>query len=217
LATAWVADPPSEEVLAAGALLLDVRGELHRRTGRDRLLLQEQPGIAEALGLGDFDVLARAVADAGRTVAYAWNTAWYRASRAIKPRRFGGRKVVRRGLSEGVVEHDGEVTLAVAADPANDPVLVLRAARAAAIADLPLSPHTLQRLASESAPLPVPWPLEAREAFVGLLAAGPPAVAVVEALDHAGILTCAAGPSTTRTTASPSTGTSSKLQPMPRR
>ena len=147
LATAWVADPPSDEVLAAGAVLLDVRGELHRRTGRDRLLLQEQPGIAEALGLPDFDVLARAVADAGRTVAYAWNTAWYRASRSIKPRRWGGRKVVRRGLDEGVVEHDGEVTLAVAADPQTDPVLVLRAARAAAVADLPLAPHTLQRLA----------------------------------------------------------------------
>ncbi len=188
LATAWVADPPSEEVLAAGALLLDVRGELHRRTGRDKLLLQEQPAMAEALGIAGFDELARSVADAGRTVAYAWNTAWYRASRSIKPRRWGGRKVVRRGLSEGVVEHDGEVTLAVAADPATDPVLVLRAARAAATADLPLSPHTLARLATESAPMPVPWPREAREAFVGLLAAGPPAVAVVEALDHAGIL-----------------------------
>ncbi len=188
LASAWVADPPSAEVLAAGEVLLDVRGELHRRTGRDRLLLQEQPAIAEALGMDEFEVLARNVADAGRTVAYAWNTAWYRASRSIKPRRWGGRKVVRRGLDEGVVEHDGEVTLAVAADPATDPVLVLRAARAAAVADLPLAPHTLARLAAESAPMPVPWPREAREAFVGLLAAGPPAVAVVEALDHAGIL-----------------------------
>ena len=188
LATAWVADPPSDEVLAAGVVLLDVRGELHRRTGRDRLLLQEQPAIADALGLPDFDVLARNVADAGRTVAYSWNTAWYRASRSIKPRRWGGRKVVRRGLDEGVVEHDGEVTLAVAADPATDPVLVLRAARAAAVADIRMTPHTLERLATESAPMPVPWPQEAREAFVGMLAAGPPAVAVVEALDHAGIL-----------------------------
>jgi [protein-PII] uridylyltransferase len=188
LATAWVADPPSPEVLTAGTVLLDVRGELHRRTGRDRLLLQEQPAVAEALGLPDADVLARSVADAGRTIAYAWNTAWYRASRSIKPRRWGGRKVVRRGLDEGVVEHDGEVTLAVSANPADDPVLVLRAARAAAVADIPMTPHTLERLATESAPMPVPWPQEAREAFAGMLAAGPPAVAVVEALDHAGIL-----------------------------
>ena len=189
LATAWVADPPSPAVLEAAQVLLDVRGELHRRTGRDRLLLQEQTGVAEALGMPDSIVLARAVADAGRTIAYAWNTAWYRTSRSIKPpRRWGGRRIVRRGLDEGVVEHDGEVTLAVAANPATDPTLVLRVARAAAVADLPITPHTLLRLATESAPLPVPWPFEARDAFVGMLAAGRPAVAVVEALDHAGIL-----------------------------
>ena len=181
-------DPPGPDVLAAKDVLLDVRGELHRRTNRDRLLLQEQPGVAEALGMADADALALAVAEAGRQIAYAWSTAWYRASRAIKPRRWGGRRVVRRGLDEGVVEHDGEITLAVAAKPADDPVLVLRAARAAAVADLPMTPHTLERLATESAPMPVPWPPEAREAFVGLLAAGRPAVAVVEALDHAGIL-----------------------------
>ncbi len=188
LAAAWVADPPGPEVLDAARVLLDVRGELHRRTSRDRLLLQEQPGVAEALGMDDATALARAVADAGRTIAYAWSTTWYRASRSIRPRRWGGRKVVRRGLEEGVVEHDGEVTLALAAKPADDPGLVLRAARAAAVADLPLSPHTLQRLRDESAPLPVPWPDEAREAFVGMLAAGRPAVAVLEALDQAGIL-----------------------------
>jgi [protein-PII] uridylyltransferase len=188
LATAWVADPPSEEVMEAGRVLLDVRGELHRRINRDRLLLQEQQGIADALDYKDAVALARSVAEAGRTIAYAWNTNWYRVSRGLKPRRWGGRRVVRRGLAEGVVEHDGEVTLAVAAKPATDPVLVLRAAQAAAVADIPFTPHTLERLRTESAPMPIPWPADAREAFVGMLAAGRPAVAVVEALDHAGIL-----------------------------
>ncbi len=187
LATAWVADLPAQDVVDAGTVLLDVRGELHRRTGRDRLLLQEQPAVADALGYVDAVALARAVAEAGRTISYAWSTAWYRASRSIKPRRWGGRRVVRRGLDEGVVEHDGEVTLAVAAKPADDPVLVLRAARAAAVADIPFAPHTLERLYNECPPLPSPWPPEAREALVGMLAAGRPAVAVVEALDHAGI------------------------------
>ncbi|MCW2545699.1 MAG: UTP-GlnB [Mycobacterium sp.] len=189
LATAWVADPPRPEVLEAGRVLLDARGELHRRTGRDRLLLQEQQGVADALGYTDAVALARAVAEAGRTVAYAWSTNWYRVARGLKPKRWGGnRRVVRRGLEEGVVEHDGEVTLAVAAKPESDPVLVLRAARAAAVADVPFAPHTLERLANESAPLPIPWPDEAREAFVGMLAAGRPAISVLEALDHSGIL-----------------------------
>ena len=189
LATAWVADPPRPEVLEAGRVLLDARGELHRRSGRDRLLLQEQQAVADALGYEDAVALARAVAEAGRTVSYAWSTNWYRVNRGLKPKRWGSRtKVVRRGLDEGVVEHDGEITLAVAAKPASDPVLVLRAARAAAVADVPFAPHTLERLANESAPLPIPWPDDAREAFVGMLAAGRPAIAVVEALDHAGIL-----------------------------
>ncbi len=41
-----------EALAAAGDLLLAVRVELHRRTGRpsDRLVLQEQDGVAEALG-----------------------------------------------------------------------------------------------------------------------------------------------------------------------
>ena len=49
LAAAQVVDPPAEPVRRAAEVLLDVRGELHRRTavaGRrvaDRLLLQQQP------------------------------------------------------------------------------------------------------------------------------------------------------------------------------
>ncbi|HZB49639.1 MAG TPA: ACT domain-containing protein, partial [Mycobacteriales bacterium] len=74
------------------------------------------------------------------------------------------------------------------ADPWADPVLLLRAATAAARAGLPLAPHALDRLATESAPLPTPWPAGARDAFVDLLGTGPAAVPVLEALDQAGLL-----------------------------
>jgi [protein-PII] uridylyltransferase len=87
-----------------------------------------------------------------------------------------------------VVEQGGEVVLARDADPWADPVLVLRAAGAAARADLPLAPHALDRLATESAPVPAPWPADAREAFVDLLGTGHRAVPVLEALDRAGLL-----------------------------
>jgi [protein-PII] uridylyltransferase len=80
------------------------------------------------------------------------------------------------------------VVLARDADPWTDPVLMLRAATAAARSGLPLSPHALDRLATESARLPTPWPAGARDAFVDLLGTGRPAVPVLEALDQAGLL-----------------------------
>jgi [protein-PII] uridylyltransferase len=86
-------------------------------------------------------------------------------------------------LADGLVEQDGEVVLARPAEPAADPVLVLRAAAAAAEAGLPLAPRTLARL-GECPPLPVPWPAAARDALAMLLGTGQAAVAVWEALDQ---------------------------------
>jgi [protein-PII] uridylyltransferase len=197
VAAAQVADPPSERVRAAAEVLLDVRGELHRRTssgGRrvvDRLLLQEQDAVAAALGYADADELMAGVSGAARTVAFASDTTWRRI-RPAPPRRLLGRRAApvprRRPLAEDVVEQDGEVVLARDADPSRDAGLVLRAAAAAARADLPVAPHTLVRLA-DCPPLPVPWPRAALDDLVGVLAAGPAAVHVVEALDQAGLLT----------------------------
>jgi [protein-PII] uridylyltransferase len=196
LAAAQVADPPGPAVQQALWVLLDVRGELHRRTagaGRrvvDRLLLQEQDAVAAALAYDDADALMAAVSAAGRAISYASDTTW----RRIRPparRRLLGRRVAappRRPLADDVVEQDGEVVLARDATPSTDPALVLRVAAAAARADLPVAPHTLTRLAAECPPLPVPWPRPALDALVQLLAAGPPCVPVVEALDQAGLL-----------------------------
>ena len=198
VAAAQVADPPDAPVREALEVLLDVRGELHRRTvgaGRrvvDRLLLQEQDAVAAALSYADADALMAAVSSAGRTIAYASDTTWRRVRPAPARRRLLGRRAapqaVRRPLADVVVEQDGEVVLARDATPGSDPVLPLRVAQAAAWADLPIAPHALHRLVDECPPLPVPWPRPALDALVGLLAAGPPAVQVLEALDQAGLL-----------------------------
>lgn len=92
-------------------------------------------------------------------------------------------------LAEGVVEQEGEAVLAMAAKPDRDPVLPLRAAAAAAQADLPLSLHAVRRLAAASRPLPVPWPAEAREQLLTLLGAGESTVPVWEALEAEGLVT----------------------------
>ncbi|WSN31769.1 [protein-PII] uridylyltransferase [Streptomyces uncialis] len=204
VAASWLADAPRAGLADARRTLLDVRDALHLTTGRatDRLALQEQDQVAAALGLLDADTLLRQVYEAARVIAYAGDVTWREVgrvlrSRAARPRLRavlgGGRAAraaaVRSPLAEGVVEQDGEAGLARGARPERDPVLPLRAAAAAAQAGLPLSPYAVRHLAATAAPLPAPWPAEAREQFVTLLGAGRATVEVWEALEAEGLIT----------------------------
>ncbi|MFJ6611913.1 [protein-PII] uridylyltransferase [Streptomyces sp. NPDC091289] len=205
VAASWVADAPREGLAEARRVLLDARDALHLTTGRatDRLALQEQDQVAEALGLLDADVLLRKVYEAARTVSYATDVTWREVNRVLRARSVrpklramlsGGRVSAkpapeRTPLADGVVDADGEVVLARAARPERDPVLTLRAAAAAAEAGLPLSRHLVRHLATTARPLPVPWPPEAREELVTLLGAGEATVGVWEALEAEGIIT----------------------------
>jgi len=193
VAAAWVAPAPGPRVRTAYEQILGARHALHEVTGRrlDRLVLEEQDEVARALGLLDGDVLLRMLAGAARTVAYAADHAFRQADRLAgrRPgRRLRRRPAERRPLADGVVEQDGEVVLARAADPPADPALILRAAAAAAQAGLPLAPRTLDRM-TECPPLPVPWPAAARDGLLSLLGAGQAAVSVWEALDTEGLVT----------------------------
>jgi [protein-PII] uridylyltransferase len=191
MAAAWVAPGPGLRVRGAYETILDIRHALHEVTGRgaDRLVFQEQDEVAKVAGLLDGDALLRVLAGAARTVTYAADHAFRQAARSLGHGPSRGRaRAERRPLADGLVEQDGEVVLARSADPEADPVLVLRAAAAAAQAGLPLAPRTLDRLAC-CPPLPVPWPAEARDAFIALLGAGQPAVGVWEALDQEDLVT----------------------------
>lgn len=204
VAASWVADAPREGLAEARRTLLDTRDALHLTTGRatDRLALQEQDQVAQALGLLDADTLLRKVYEAARTVSYATDVTWREVNRVLRARSVRpklramlsgglGSKAApeRTPLADGVVDADGEVVLARAARPERDPVLPLRAAAAAAEAGLPLSRHLVRHLASTAQPLPVPWPPEAREELVTLLGAGEATVGVWEALEAEGIIT----------------------------
>ncbi|MFJ1892304.1 [protein-PII] uridylyltransferase [Streptomyces sp. NPDC088170] len=202
VAASWIADAPREGLAEARRVLLDARDALHLTTGRatDRLALQEQDQVAAELGLLDADALLRQVYEAARTLSYATDVTWREVDRVLRARSVrprlramlgGGRTAApeRSPLAEGVVEADGEVVLARTARPERDPVLVLRAAAAAAQSDLPLSRHVVRRLATAAPPLPVPWPAEAREELVTLLGAGEATVPVWEALEAEGLIT----------------------------
>ena len=91
-------------------------------------------------------------------------------------------------IAPGVAVSYEEVVLDRGAKPAEDPLLLLRAATEAAERDLVLAPTTAARLVRESPPLPDPWPAGARDLFVRLLAAGPGLLGVWETLDETGAL-----------------------------
>ena len=180
----------SAGLVAAAETLLAVRVELHRLTGQraDRLLLELQDDVAAALDLADADVLMAEVAAAARTIAWTGEGAARRTRRAARrrgPLRALGNLRCRE-VAPGLVLDDGRLELTAEAD-LGDPLLVLRCARVAAEHDAYLQRGSLERLADNALPLPVPWPDKAREMFVALLAAGPSAIPVIEDLDHVGL------------------------------
>jgi [protein-PII] uridylyltransferase len=169
-------------------VLLAARVELHRRTGRrgDRLVLEEQDGVAESLGRPDADTLMRDVARAARMIAWRSDDAWARIDSSLAGP-LG--RLVRRDqvLGGGLVLREGEVHLSADAPVGSDPTLVLRAAAAAAGAGTRLHRSALERLAAEAVLPEGTWPPRLRDAFVELLLAGPAAIELIEALDQAGL------------------------------
>ncbi|MGQ0744778.1 MAG: [protein-PII] uridylyltransferase [Acidimicrobiales bacterium] len=174
----------------ARSLFTGVRVELHRRTGKtsNRLVLQEQDPVAEALGYVDADALMAAVAETARAVAWIADEYWDQvaAAEAAAPGRRSG--APDGPLAPGVVLADGRVELAEGTDPSGDTEIILRVAAAAAAGGFRLGRRCLDRLAAEAPGPGDPWSGEANRLMVQLLDAGRPALAVLEALDQVGLL-----------------------------
>ena len=173
---------------AAYGTLLSARVELHRRTGRpgDRLLLEDQDAVAEALGEQSADALMHHVAAAARTISWRSDDAWRRIDASLSGP-LGWRSRRDRSIGPGLVLRDGEVHLTADADVANDHSLMLRAAAAAAAGATTIHRASLVRLAQQTSPLPAPWAPEVLGALVDLLLAGHNAIPVIEALDQMGL------------------------------
>src|SRR3954447_6846975 len=198
LAIAQLADvyPSRSLVSPTGTLgeahlaLLNVRTELHRVSGRGRelLLAQHADEIGAALRIGDRFDLARRLSDAARTVSYYVDAGLRTAANALPRRGLAAfKRPVRRPLDEGVIEFAGEVILARDARPERDPGLILRVAAASANTGLPMAASTLSRLTENAPELRTPWPRQALKDLLVMLAAGPAAVATIEALDRTGL------------------------------
>ena len=179
-----------EALHVAHGVVLEVRIELQRRTGKgsDLLLLQEQEAVSQALGDDDADALMARLSSAARTIAWTSDEAWERIGSSLRGPR-GRQAAADRPLASGLVLREGLVELAAGAEPAHDPGLVLRAAAAAARTGTAIGRRSLDRLATEApAGLEDHWTDETRSELVTLLGAGRAAIAVLEALDQKGLL-----------------------------
>ena len=166
--------------------LLDVRVALHRILGRgvDRLQLQEQDQVAERLKFSDADDLMRTVSAAARAVALTTDATWYFHAH----QRSGSTIEKSEQLEPGIALVNSELTISDPSYIQTDPTLVLRLAALSAERNQPMSKASLEQLSS-AAPIPEPWSLNAREAFIRLLSAPKGLVRAVETLDTYNLFT----------------------------
>jgi len=193
LVATWLVDVPHTDLERSRQALLDVRDALHEVAGRasDRVAPDMWEDLATALGHDGADTTQRLVREIGRRTTHISRLTWRRVDGVLAP----GPTGVRRGpgpamvpVGHGLARAGGEVVVQRRGLGPSDLTMLLRAAAEAAERDLILSPHTVARLLRESPDLPDPWPEEARELLVRLLAAGPGLLPVWETLEETGAL-----------------------------
>ena len=192
LVATWLVDVPHVDLERSRLALLDARDVLHEVAGRatDRVGPDVWAELAPGLGLADAGAVQKHLRELGRRIAHLSRLTWRRTDAVLSPPASGGsaRRPQLEALAPGVALSAGEVVLAADADPASDPLLLLRAAAHAAELDVELSPASAARLVRECPDLPEPWPDAARQLFVRLLASGPGLRAVWDTLEETGAL-----------------------------
>ncbi|GAB3266801.1 [protein-PII] uridylyltransferase [Nocardioides dilutus] len=190
LVATWLVDVPHVELERSRLAMLDVRDQVHAIAGRatDRITPEMWSDLAPLLEVEDARAAQVAVRELGRRMAHLSRLTWRRVDDALD-RATAARRPSLTPVADGVALAAGEIVLDKRARPAEDPALLLRAAAAAAERDVVLAPPTAARLARECAPMPTPWPAEARDLLVRMLAAGRGLLGTWETLEATGALT----------------------------
>jgi len=171
LVATWLVDVPHRELERSRLALLDVRDVLHGVLGRasDRVAPEAWEDLASGVGLPDGAAAQTHVREHGRRITHLSRLTWRRVE-AVLARPSRDRRPDLAALGGGVALSNEEVVLDRGARPDRDPLLLLRCAAEASERDVVLAPATAARLAREGVALPEPWPTEARQLFVRLLA-----------------------------------------------
>lgn len=192
LVATWLVDVPHRELESCRQAMLDVRDVLHQVAGRgtDRIAPEYWADLAPLLDLPDARAVQLHVRSLGRRVTHLSRLAWRRVGAVLRrpARTPATRRPQLEGIGGGLAVAYEEVVLDRDARPEADPLLLLRAAAEAAERDLVLEPTTAARLVAEVPALPDPWPAEARDLLVRLLAAGRGLLGVWETLEETGAL-----------------------------
>ena len=192
LVATWLVDVPHVELERSRMALLDVRDEVQGLAGRasDRITPEMWADLALRLDQPDARSAQVHVRELGRRITHLSRLTWRRVDDFLaRPASVtGARRPSLTPLASGVALSRGEVVLDKQARPGDDPVLLLRAAALAAEHDVVLAPPTAARLVRECPPLPNPWPAEARQLLVRMLASGRGLLDVWETLEETGAL-----------------------------
>ncbi|MGZ6750963.1 MAG: nucleotidyltransferase domain-containing protein, partial [Nocardioides sp.] len=192
LVATWLVDVPHVELERCRQSLLDVRDLVQGRAGRaaDRVPPEMWADLAEDLGVADARAAQVHVREIGRRITHLSRLTWRRVDGVLsRPANVtGARRPSLTPIAHGVALSSGEVVLDGRVRAADDPLLLLRACAAAAEHDAVLAPPTAARLAREGGAIPEPWPAEARQLLVRLLASGRGLLPVWETLEETGAL-----------------------------
>ncbi len=168
-------------------LLLVVRNLLQHRSMRaqNRLYLQDQDWVAEMMGFDDADELMLRIAGTGRFVSRALEE-----NCRVRQGRRGSRRIADQWgtIPAGLFSHGDEICVDPSVISGLDAQVVIKIAAASVNLGLNLCVDALELLATRLEPYEGIWSPSTFSALCSLMSHGDEAIAVLERLDHYGLI-----------------------------
>ncbi len=170
------------QLLECYEVILRARVELHKQTNRssDKLLLEQQDAVSEALGYEDADLLMTDVSAAARRISWNIDELCY----VIENAGLSGVWNFGRKVGDTITGKRRPVPSTWASDSEITAEKVLRIALRTAKNKERFSPEVITRLREVELAIPDPWTDEIRQLFIDLLLVGHDAIPVFETLDQ---------------------------------